>query len=573
MEVSIGLSSGLVAALQEVQYVRFFGPSASCRETLQGSDRDRLCIELRKFFTQEAHQIQDPVSFLHRFVSYLPLEKIGVAGTPQETLQKAREMLEEAKYYLEKTTDRSANTLRNGVGQVLDSLLAVIESIVTAFGIGDFFKPAESDLHADFKSNKIMMLLSLFSMITTMILPILGAATGGLIIGGTLLAIAALSVIWPWIKPMPRHLPANAENWTAPTLHGGVAQGRKESIDDIANILKMGRHAILVGPSRVGKSLTAKAFAQAVARGDYPEFQGKAVFRINTADIVGQQASFLGGGNTILNKISAAMGRHRNEIILVFDEIHMACRNQERIADQLKTFLDEHGEFPHVIGITTEEEYNQHVQENTAFSLRFDRVDIQNTSKEETLRILGDTLLESTSRPLVEDGALEHIYTKAIAEEGAPQPATALKILKQCINKTGRTQTSLKEKRVLQISNQIAAIRAQAAAGRSHSEGEGLGGLEAERMRLQGELRQEKSATEKLFQSKKLLDRVTQEMYVSVLKISKVVQETISSTTSKQLKMFSLLRILEDTLKDHIQKEGQRLGVCLSIQNALVEAV
>lgn len=449
----------------------------------------------------------------------------------------------------------------------------MIESIVTAFGIGDFFKPAESDLHADFKSNKIMMLLSLFSMITTMILPILGAATGGLIIGGTLLAIAALSVIWPWIKPMPRHLPANAENWTAPTLHGGVTQGRKESIDEIANILKMGRHAILVGPSRVGKSLAAKAFAQAVARGDYPELQGKAVFRINTADIVGQQASFLGGGNTILNKISAAMGRHRNEIILVFDEIHMACRNQERIADQLKTFLDEHGEFPHVIGITTEEEYNQHVRENTAFSLRFDRVDIQNTSKEETLRILGDTLLKSSSRPLVEDRALERIYTKAIAEEGAPQPATALKILKQCINKTGRTQTSVKEKRVLQISNQIAAIRAQAAAGRIHSEGEGLRDLEAERTQLQGELCQEKSAIEKLFQSKKLLDRVTQEMYVSVLKISKVAQETISSTTSKQLKMFSLLRILEDTLKDHIQKEGQRLGIFLSIQNALVDTV
>lgn len=118
MEATISVSSGLVTALQEVQNARFFGPSASCRETLQRSDRAPLCAELRKFFAQEAHQIQDPVSFLHRFVSYLPLEKIGVANTPEETLQKAREMLEEAKYYLEKTTDRSTNTLRNGVGQV-----------------------------------------------------------------------------------------------------------------------------------------------------------------------------------------------------------------------------------------------------------------------------------------------------------------------------------------------------------------------------------------------------------------------------------------------------------------------
>src|SRR5205085_1295374 len=151
------------------------------------------------------------------------------------------------------------------------------------------------------------------------------------------------------IKPKTTHLPANAENWTKQVQNGGfVAQGRKESLDEIANIIKMNRHAILVGPSRVGKSLTAKAFAQAVERGDYPELKGKVVFRINTTDIVGQKASFLGGGNNILNKISAAMGRHRDDIILVLDEIHMACKNNEKIADQLKTFLDEAGEFPHV---------------------------------------------------------------------------------------------------------------------------------------------------------------------------------------------------------------------------------
>lgn len=526
---------------------------------------------------QEDH-ITDPVKLLDRLATVIPLAKMqeAVKDDVGDALKEAKAMLEEAKFYLQMTQEDPSPSIRTRISSVLDGIISMIESVINAFGVGSFFKPAENEMQADFKSQKIMMLLGLFSTVMALLLPVLDASTGGLIVGGTLLSIAALSFIWPFIKPKTTHLPANADNWTKQLQNGGfVAQGRKESLNEIAAIIKMNRHAILVGPSRVGKSLTAKAFAQAIEKGDYPELKGKVVFRINTTDIVGQKASFLGGGNDILNKISAAMGRHRNDIILVLDEIHMACKNNEKIADQLKTFLDENGEFPHVIGITTEDEY-KHVIDNNAFSLRFDRVDIKNTSRDETLKILGDTLLKSRSKPLIKEGALDQIYEKSCEEEDAPQPATSLKLLKRCINRTGKTQKSPTEKKMIEISNTILSLRSQAAASRGRKkEAKGqIAELEKQVSELQEALCKEQKGVEKLFKSKDLLDMVTKETYSSVLKISAIAQKKLNSKNEKHLKMFLLLHeFLGRSLQSHIEKTANTLGIRAVINEELINEV
>lgn len=571
-------SVDLLQRLKEINTNYFWS-----NRTLANQLKEVKPIELNKilncYFLEmvEENCIQDPVQFLDRLADIIPFESLqeAVKDNVEDALKEAQGMLEEAQFYLQMSKEKTSPGIRVRLVAILDGIISIIESIITAFGIGDFFKPAESDLHADFKSQKIMMLMSLFSMITTTILPLLGAATGGLIIGGTLLAIAALSAIWPWIKPKPIHLPANAENWTKQVQSKSfVAQGRKESLDEIAAILKMNRHAILVGPSRVGKSLTAKAFAQAIERGDYPELKGKTVFRINTTDLLDQQASLLGGGNNILNKISAAMGRHRNEIILVLDEIHMACKNDEKIADQLKTFLDEGGEFPHVIGITTEKEYDAHVKENHAFSLRFDRVNIKNTSPDETLKILSDHLLRNSSKPIIQEGVLNNIYDKSCEVEDAPQPAASLKLLKQCIHRTEKTQQSQTEKKITKISNKILSLRSQAAAsrGRKKEAGTQIAKLKQEMAELQEALNKEKKELDKLFKSKELLDRVTKETYSLVLKISATAQTALNSKTEKQLKMFLFLHeFLYRSLESHIRGTSEKLGMKMIIDQNLIE--
>lgn len=575
-----GESSDILQRLKKINTGYFFRPDQALFNKLKVINSVELTNILKCFFMEmvKEDRITDPVQFLDRLVAVIPLAKMqeAVKDDIPDALEEAKEMFAEAKIYLQMSSENTSPIIRVRISSILEGIISVIESIIIAFGVGDFFKLAESDIHADFKFQKISMLLSLFSMITTMILPVLGAATGGLIVGGTLFSIAALSAIWPFIKQKPTRLPANAENWTKQVQRGGfVAQGRKGSLDEIANILKMNRHAILVGPSRVGKSLTAKAFVQAIERGDYPELKGKVVFRINTTDIIGQQASFLGGGNNILNKISEAMGRHRNDIILVFDEIHMACKNNEKIADQLKIFLDEGGEFPHVIVITTEEEY-KYVKDNNAFSLRFDRVDIENTSQDETLKILSDTLLRSRSKPLIKDGVLEQVYKKSCEVENAPQPATSLKLLKRCINRTEKTQKSPTEKKIIGVSNKILSLRSQAAANRGRkkdSKGQ-IADLEKQLSELQVTLSKEKSELDRLFKAKDLLNRVTRETYSSVLKISTIAQKKLNSKGEKQLKTFLLLHaFLAKSLESHITEKSESLGIKAVIDEDLIESV
>jgi ATP-dependent Clp protease ATP-binding subunit ClpA len=531
----------------------------------QSLDMNESSLKLQQLFKKIGSQDLT----LEQLNTVIPLEAINEDDVAR-SLEEAKNMFEEAKLYLQMAEGGRSKSLQAQISSILDGIIAAIESIINAFGIGDFFKPAESALDAEFKSSKIMLLLSLFGTLTGMFVATLGTDTGSAIVGGVLVAISALSIVWPFIKPMPIHLPSNAENWTKQVQDETlVAQGRKESLDDIARILTMNRHAILVGPSRVGKSLTAKAFAQAVERGDYPELKGKVVFHINTTDLVGQNASFLGGGNRSLKELSEVMGRHRDNIILVLDEIHMACKDGEKLADQLKTFLDEGGEFPHVIGITTDKEY-KHVRDNNAFSLRFDKVDIQNTSEDETLKILADTALKSRSKPLVTDEVLAHIYKKSCSVQNAPQPATAIKLLKQCINLTGKIQKSPIDQKITKISNQILSLRSQAAIrrGRKSSVNAQIKNLKTQMRDLQEEASLNRQEVDKLFASKAVLDRVTKEMYRSVIKLS----DAGHLEEAKLTRLFMLLHnFLVPALESHIEKKSKELQVPIVIDRALVD--
>lgn len=533
---------------------------------------DQLKEVLNKLFKEMIEECpsEDPVEKFERVISMIPLKKLEEAAECQDGLEKAKEMLEKAKLYIH-ATEKQSPTLYRHLSAILEALISLIEGIINAFGLQDFFTPAESALHADFKSQRIMMILSLFTMLSGMMIPILGAQTAALIIGGTLLAIAALSIIWPYIKPMTSFLPANAENLTKQAQNGAfMVHGRKESLNEMARIIESNRHPILVGPSRVGKSLTARAFAQAIERGDYPKLQGKRVFLINTADLLDQQASLLGGSSNILNKISDAMGRHRDDIVLVLDEVHMACKNKAKISDQLKTFLDEGGDFPHVIGITTEEEY-EHVKSNQAFSNRFDKVPIGNTTPEETLKILSDVVVRTKPQPIIDQATLKYIYEKT---KDRPQPSAALKLLKSSIGRTGKTQKSPAELAALEDSNKIESLRMQSVASRSRKDvsKEEMDALEQHLEQLQEKLSDEKQAFDALFQAKELLDRVTRESYQSVVKISKFAKGKLDADGEKEVKKFMLMHhLFMPALETYIKETSSNLGVKAIIDEQLID--
>lgn len=533
---------------------------------------------LHQFFVDSVKEklIHDPVKFLDGLAEVIPLAKIQevVKDDVEEALIEAKSMFEEAKLYLQHTDKNTSPSIKVRLTFILDGIISVIETLLTSFGIGDIFEPSESNLHADNKSQKILMVLSYFTILTSMI-PVLGAALSGLIVGGALLTISALSIIWPHIKPKTRYLPANAENWTRQAKQGALnIQGRKESLDEIANIIKMNRHAILVGPSRAGKTLTAKAFAQAVERGDYPELNGKVVFCLNTAELIGQKASFLGNANKILNKISETMGRHRDDIILVIDGIHIACKKKEKIADQMTFFLEDGGHFPHVIAITTDAEYDEYVKDNLAFALRFDKVNINSMGKDETREILYDALLKSSDKPLIKEEALTHIFNQSNQEAKSPQPAASLKLLKQCINKTKSTQKTPTENKVSEVSQKLFALRSQAVitGNRKKETALEIAELESQMEDLQDELKAEKKEVDQLFKDKELFDLVKKEVFATVIKISTVQNTFLKTDYKKQLKLFLLLKqFMKPLLESHLEDSAKSLGINLFIDNELVE--
>ena len=548
--------------------------------------------EVLKTVVDEFVNSREKLDSFAQLAEWIPLETLqDVVRTnyPEhvDALTTAQQMFKDAKHYLETTDKDLSPSLRTRLNQMLESLVSVLESIISAFGIAQFFQPAENDFHADSKAHKIMMLITLFSTLSALLLPILGAALGASIIGGTFLAIGVISLIYPYVKPAPTVLP-KAENWTRKiqlkTLV--VTDGRKGIADSIARTLIESKasksHAMLIGKSGVGKTEAVKAFAQAVERGEYPELAGKQVFYINTADLVNGSEMF-SSANKNLQKLNEAIGRHRENIILVFDEIHLACQSREQsvLGDQLKTLLDPGKEnFPYCIGMTTEEEFYRDIHANNpAFARRFKRITVDNTNEAETLEILNNTVLQQAPKILLENGILEKLFTKTVENfsENAAQPATSLKILSSCIQRTAESQKSGLEAKVELLRQEIYTRHIPGLQGQlpyQHHEYHEITKLKNEELRkLEESLVQEKSAKETFFKTR---DHLAAARKLSLQTVVKVAQwnPNLSARQKKELNAFLLLtHFVTPALESQVRTQAVELGIKTIIDEAMVDDV
>jgi ATP-dependent Clp protease ATP-binding subunit ClpA len=438
---------------------------------------------------------------------------------------------------------------------------------------------------------RIMMLTSLFSILSATMLPLLGAALGGAIIGGVFLVFAVLSIIYPYLRPMPSRLP-QGDNWTKKYREGNLQAmpGRKVILDEIAQGLSTSSniktHPLLIGQSGVGKTETVKSFVAAIERGDYPELKGKSVFYFNTADLVNCSERF-GEGNKILTKIKKEIGRNRKNVILVFDEIHLACQKKEGsdIGQQLKTLLDPGSDnFPYVIGMTTEEEFYRDIfKNNPAFARRFKRITIDNTNTSETLEILNHTLLQQAPKSLVKEGALHHLLDKSRTHfPQSPQPAAALKILARCIQKTAESQHSPLEKRVEEVRKKILSLHGDAVACQGLSllpyknteKREEIGKLEKELQNLVCELVKEQNRLKAFYKARDRLAQTKAAAFASVLKVSALPQRSLGYRDKRTAGAFLLLsHYLAPALEAWIHDEGEKLGVKTLIDPPLIDNV
>ena len=548
----------------------------------------RICA----IITSSKKPIQD-VEALATTISCEDLQATIQAKLPHFTdaINIANKMSKEVLYFLNQTETSSHFSLSAQLEDILEGSLALLESIITTLGIADFLTPAETDLEANFKAQKMMNLLTFFSLLAAIFIPLLGEIIGAAIIVSLFVGISLLSILYPHIQPVPTTLP-RAENWTRQIQEGRFLpiESRRHTLDLIAEVLssknRLKTHPLLVGKSGVGKNELIKAFARALERGDYPQLQGKQIVYINMADLCHDKKA--SGARRALFRISKAMGRHRDKFILVFDKIHLPCRNGEYAAllEQLKTFFGAgHENFPHVIATTTPDEYAEHILgANPSFDRCFKRIVVESTNEIETLDTLSNALLHQAPQAIVQPGSLKLLIEKTNQVYGTtmPQPITSLTLLSKCIERVSESQRLPIESQVESIQMEIQSLTAQAAVeyGRAFlpepddKDHARLEKLQVDLSKLTEPLREQREKLQMLLQNKKNLFAVKVATCKAAAKVAKLSRDTLSGEQQNSINTFLLLSyFLAPSFEKIIKQQSADLQVQAVIDDKLIESV
>lgn len=174
--------------------------------------------------------------------------------------------------------------------------------------------------------------------------------------------------------------------------------GRKQELERIMKILlypERDKSIIITGVAGCGKTALVKGLAYRIQKGDVPApLKDLKIISIDTATMVAG-TKYVGTLEEKMKKILDEASNDKN-IIIFIDEIHQAISggraegNDNTVAEILKPYLD-YGKV-RVIGATTEEEYAEHVESNTAFKTRFKKVAIKEPDYNTTYQVLDDLI-------------------------------------------------------------------------------------------------------------------------------------------------------------------------------------
>ncbi len=169
------------------------------------------------------------------------------------------------------------------------------------------------------------------------------------------------------------------------------AIGRKEEIKQLILILLTPeKSGILVGKPGIGKTAIVEGLAYQLQRNNVPDaLKGYRVVSIKTTSLMGT----LPTGETRLQTLIDEL-KDLDKIILFIDEIHMLMgATSESGLDFANMFKESLGRGSiKMIGATTNDEYERYVLRDKAFVRRFQRVDVEEPNKEQTIKILMGTL-------------------------------------------------------------------------------------------------------------------------------------------------------------------------------------
>ena len=169
--------------------------------------------------------------------------------------------------------------------------------------------------------------------------------------------------------------------------------GRDTEIRNVIRILsrKTKNNPVLIGEPGVGKTAIAEGLAQRIVRGDVPEgLKDKTIFSLDMGALIAG-AKYRGEFEERLKAVLEEIRRSEGGIILFIDELHtiVGAGKTEGSMDAgnlLKPMLAR-GEL-HCIGATTLDEYRKYIEKDAALERRFQPVQVEEPTVEDTISIL-----------------------------------------------------------------------------------------------------------------------------------------------------------------------------------------
>ncbi len=169
--------------------------------------------------------------------------------------------------------------------------------------------------------------------------------------------------------------------------------GRDEEIRNVIRILsrKTKNNPVLIGEPGVGKTAIAEGLAQRIVKKDVPkQLQDKTIFSLDMGALIAG-AKYRGEFEERLKAVLTEVKKSEGKIILFIDELHtiVGAGKTEGSMDAgnlLKPMLAR-GEL-HCIGATTLDEYRQYIEKDAALERRFQPVQVDEPTVEDTIAIL-----------------------------------------------------------------------------------------------------------------------------------------------------------------------------------------